>query len=130
MKELSPREIRDRINNGKLEPEQAIKLFKGLHQQEVAPVVYQGMERESRLKRIGMDLFNHNNAQAHYEQRMDLEEGVRHAVGLPIYGAVAGVDAVVDALSFGVTEIVEDTTFLISRTIFRARDGWERGKVK
>jgi hypothetical protein len=75
-------------------------------------------------------LFNHNYADQHYEQRMDLEEGVRHALGLPVYGLIAGIDSIIDAIGFGITELVEDFTFTTSRVIYRARDGWTRGKIK
>jgi hypothetical protein len=75
------------------------------------------------------DTFNHNNALAHYEKRMDLEEGVRHIIGLPVYGAIAGIDAVLDALGFGISEVVEDVTFTTGRVIYRARDGWRRSKI-
>lgn len=130
-------EIKDALVKGEINHEQAITLFKKNTQvatKEPAQVAEYLPPRPSQgvlvLQRIGGELFNHNNADQHYEQRMDLEEGIRHAVGMPIYGAIAAVDAVVDAASFGITEIVEDATFLASRTIYRAKDGWQRGKIK
>lgn len=119
-------EIKRDLEEGKISHEQAVELF----QQNRKVVPYRPKNSIENLKRIGGEIFNHNNAQEHYEQRMDIEEGFRHIVGTPIYGAIAAVDAVIDAASFGVTEIVEDATFLVSRTIYRARDGWERGKIK
>ena len=130
MKE-KPSEVKAKLERGEITPQQAIELFKGTHQ--VTPVVYQGMEKPRaivNLSRVGRELFNHDNADRHYEQRMDLGEGIRHVVSLPIYVAVEAVDGVVEALSYGVTEIVEDATFLASRTIYRARDGFNRGKIK
>jgi hypothetical protein len=76
------------------------------------------------------ELFNHNNADLHYEQRMDLEEGIRHSLGLPVYGLIAGIDSIIDALGFGISEVVEDVTFTTGRVIYRAKDGWDRAKIK
>ena len=126
MKE-TPSSIRNKLQIGEIQPEQAVELFKGLHQ-EISP--FQEPQQVIQLRRTRVELFNHNNSDLHYEQRMDLEEGIRHAVGMPIYGAFAAVDAVIDAAGFIVGELVEDVTFTTTRIVYRARDGIERGKIK
>ena len=111
------------LAEGKITSEQATALEKKVETSAITVV-------EPIRIRTNPPLFDHTRADEHYEQRMDLEEGVRHALGLPVYGLIAGIDSIIDAIGFGITELCEDVTFTASRIIYRSKDGWERGKIK
>lgn len=63
-----------------------------------------------------------------FQYRQMWEAGVRHRVGLVTYGLIGIVDGVTDGLAYGFAEVTENATFLVSRTIRRAKEGWQRGK--
>lgn len=65
----------------------------------------------------------------HFARRMEIEENVRHGIGMIGYGIIGAVDGVIDTVSFGVGEIAEDIAFGITRVIYRIRDGIQRGKT-
>lgn len=136
----SSKDIRGWLNKGVITPDEAASLFVDLHEKrslrgspKVIPAVYEGNDitfsRSSRITESPFKaLFDHKNENLHYDIRRDVEEGVRHLVGLPIYAVIAAIDAGIDALGYGISEITEDATFIASRTLRRAKAGWERGK--
>ena len=134
---ISEERIRELVAQGKITPDRGMQAL-DLVQPQGREMVVSDPEviRVNAFRIMGQavrdwkeDTFNHNNALAHYEKRMDLEEGVRHIIGLPVYGAIAGIDAVLDALGFGISEVVEDVTCTTGRVMYRARDGWRRSKI-
>jgi hypothetical protein len=131
---ISEERIKELVSLGKLNPDQGLQALSLIRPSEIM------VHQPQRINPLGIavqaigrgvsETFNHNNALEHYEKRMDLEEGFRHILGLPVYGLIAGIDAILDAVGFGISEIAEDITFTTGRIIYKSKDGWERSKIR
>src|SRR3990167_11379273 len=129
MPEMSPREIRDRLNGGGITPEAAAGLFQQLHDEpaEILAVVPREGGRFNALAIKTRYVFDHTRAQEHYEDRKDVEEGLKHMAGTIFYGATGIIDGTAEGMVYLASEVAETASFAVSRTINRVREGWKRG---
>lgn len=102
--------------------------------QSLAPRIEEDLEirtvkAPSKLKIAGKYLFNHGIEQTHFNHRLDAKEAVSQPIGLVAYGVIGAIDAVVDSAFYLIGELTEDVTFGVSRIVYRAESGWNRGKT-
>lgn len=140
---MLPTEIRDKLMAGELTPDQARAMFeearasKAIEHKPIHPMPLKPqpemrqMTDRAQLAIIRPDLGRHlaQEDAVHYYKREMVAERTRHAVGLLAYGLIGVVDGLLDSLGYGVSEIAEDITYGVTRTIYRAGDGIRRGKL-
>jgi len=132
---MTTAEIRDALMTGKITPDQAKAEFQALHKVQYPPPMkmpiptHQINDRESLAAynpRLAGQLANLDAN--HFYQRERVEEAARHAIGLFAYGLIGLVDGLADSAFYGLSELTEDVTFGVTRTIYRFKDGIQRGK--
>ena len=126
-------EIKNKLANGEINTEQAAVMFQELHGNEGNIVAFKPRKDGgfSAIARYVKDqknyVFNHQMAYDHYLDRKDLEEGIKHTIGLVAFGATGLIDGTVEGCIYLASELVESASFAISRTINRTKSGWVRG---
>ena len=139
MVELTPREIRDKIAGKEITPEEGKEMFEKVRVSKVEKGIV--ITEESKLEKLregldklnrmgtGGDIFVSGRDAAHYMQRIENAETARHITATPIYIAGGAVDGVADGVSYIITELAEDASYLVARTGTRIKRGWARGKL-
>lgn len=140
---MQPTEIRDMLMAGELSPDQARAMFeqarlskppsaiehKTHHPMPMKPPAQ--MVDRGQLEMVRPDLARglvQLDAQ-HFYKRMLIEENARNFVAVPAYAIIGVIDGLLDSIGYGISEIAEDITFGVTRTIYRAGDGIKRGKL-
>src|SRR3990167_7972763 len=121
--------IKDLVAQGELSKEEASMLFQQLHQGERAEMVAYNPKgaRFNAFFEKARYVFNHELAYEHYQDRKDLEEGIKHTIGLVAFGATGIIDGSLEGIVYMATEIAETGSFALARTANRIKSGWERG---
>lgn len=133
---MKPMEIRDKLMAGELTPQQAKQLFeesreKKTHHPPPAKMIHHEIQDRQALARVRGDLARHitQTDAKHYYDRVMLEEKTRHGIALIAYGLIGMADGVLDSAGYAISELAEDMAFTVSRTYYRVKDGWQRGKL-
>ncbi len=106
MPERGPRQIRDLVDRGELEPQQAAAL-------------YQHNQKRSLLRSVQEPQVERG---VYFDRRQEVGRKTRQLIATPIYVAVGAIDGVVDGIAYGISEITEDVAFALSRTTRKAID--------
>lgn len=118
---LSPRDVRDLAEEGRITPEQAGQMFQLIRSNR--PDIGDMQIKQKRFT------FNQKAPPGYYHEiRKEKERKARHIVGTPVYIAAGMADGIMDGIIYLAGELAEDISFGISRTKKRVKDGWERGK--
>ena len=130
--ERSPREIRDAVSRGELDPAEAAMVFQGRRREKDlrVPASQAPIQGEVMIKLKDFHYTQRAPEGYYYDKRVQMGRRVRHFVGLPLYAIVEAIDAMVDAGMFGMGEISEDIGFAATRIPTRFKEGWERGKLR
>jgi len=86
-----------------------------------------GVQVGESLRQTAEYVFDHRQADNHYLDRKDVEEGLKHVTGLMAYGATGIIDGAIEGAIYLATEVLEDFTYLLARSARRSVDGLKRG---
>lgn len=129
--ERSPRDIRDMVEQGAITPEDGALMFQGMRKQgEIVPAGEASSQGDVVIK---IKTFQHTQKapdNLYYDHRTETARKTRHLTGTAGYAIVGAVDGVIDSIVYGIGELAEDATYLVSRVNTRAREGWYRGKIR
>lgn len=129
--EQSPREIRDAVDRGEIEPSRAALIFQGLRRQKNlrVPAGQASTQGEVMIRLKDYNWTQRAPDKFYYEKRKETERVFRHMVGTPIYAAAGAIDGAVDGLVYLASELSEDLGMATSRIPRKFKEGFDRGKM-
>jgi hypothetical protein len=139
--EVSPLRVKELFDAGRISAEEAEYLFTASPDDK--SIVARPMSKEEkRVRPIGLEeyvpqghkldnyyYFVKEKEQYLFLKREELKAHLKHVTGTVTFGIAGFADAVEEGVGHLVSDVAGNATFMVSRTINRAKEGWRKGKM-